>query len=190
MDRVKTVYVGYVLFFLILMGSVLAVALLAFDNDMGAAYAAFSLTCHQKLSRSLCIFNSADSYWIGDCTPQEGEYITDSRDRSAIKTKYNGIVGVKMPVCARDVGLYTAMLIGGLLYPLARNLEDEVPPSIFLIIALVPIGLDGGVQIVSELGLLPFVYESTNLARLATGAIAGLAASFYAIPILANLVLK
>ncbi len=97
---------------------------------------------------------------------------------------------MKMPVCSRDIGLYAAMLIGGLMYPLARKLEDDVPPSIFLILALVPIGIDGGVQIVSEIGILPFLYESTNAVRLITGAVAGLAAAFYAIPILTSLVSK
>jgi uncharacterized membrane protein len=190
MERVRAVYLGYLAFFLILTGSVLAVPLLAFSNDMGAAYAAFSVTCHQKISRSLCVFSGPDGYWIADCTPQNGNFNTSPTDRSDIRVRYDGVSGMKMPVCSRDFGLYAAMLLGGLLYPLARKLDDEVPPSIFLIIALVPIGIDGGVQVVSELGILPFVYESTNAIRLATGAIAGFAAAFYAIPILTNLVSK
>lgn len=190
MERVQAVYLGYLAFFLILVGSILAVPLLAFDNDMGAAYAAFSVTCHQKLSRSLCVFNDESGYWIADCTPQDGSFVTSPADRSGIGVVYEGVRGMKMPVCSRDIGLYAAMLLGGLLYPLARRLEDEVPPSVFLILALVPIGLDGGVQIASELGVLPFLYESTNALRLATGGVAGLAAAFYAIPILTNLVSK
>ncbi len=190
MERVRAVYLGYLAFFLILTCSVFAVPLLAFDNDMGAAYAAFSVTCHQKLSRSLCLFNDGEGYWVADCTPQEGRYVTTPADRSEVRVSYDGAVGLKMPVCSRDIGLYSAMLVGGLLYPLARRLEDDVPPAIFLILALVPIGIDGGIQIVSEIGILPFVYESTNAVRLATGAIAGLAAAFYAVPILTNLALK
>lgn len=188
MESIKAVYLGYLAFFLILVASILAVPLLAFGNDMGAAYAAFSVTCHQKLSRSLCLFNDGDSLWIADCTPQEGVFVQSSDDRNEIKVSYDGATGFKMPVCSRDIGMYAAMLFGGLAYPLARRLDDDVPPSIFLIIALIPIGLDGGVQIISEMGILPFVYESTNWIRLLTGAIAGLAAAFYAIPILANLV--
>jgi uncharacterized membrane protein len=136
------------------------------------------------------MFNDGNGYWIADCTPQDGDFVTSPTDRTGLGVIYEGVRGMKMPVCSRDIGLYGAMLIGGLLYPLARKLEDDVPPSIFLIVALVPIGLDGGVQIVSELGILPFVYESTNAVRLLTGAIAGLAAAFYAIPILTNLMLK
>lgn len=190
MERVRAVYLGYLAFFLILTGSILIVPLLAFDNDMGAAYAAFSVTCHQKLSRSLCIFNDGGGYWIADCTSQGGNFVTSPADRTMVEVVYDGVRGMKMPVCSRDIGLYAAMLIGGLLYPLARKLDDDVPPSVFLILALVPIGIDGGIQIVSEIGLLPVVYESTNLVRVVTGGVAGLAAAFYAIPILANLVSK
>lgn len=188
MESIKAVYLVYLTFFLILTGSVLAVPFLAFGNDMSAAYAAFSVTCHQKLSRSLCVLSDGNGYWIADCTPQEGTFVASPDDRNKIEVSYDNVTGFKMPVCARDIGLYAAMLIGGLAYPLARRLDDEIPPSIFLIIALVPIGLDGGIQIISEMGILPFVYESTNAVRLLTGAIAGLAAAFYAIPILVNLV--
>lgn len=190
MERIQAVYLGYLAFFLILTSSILAVPFLAFDNDMNAAYAAFSVTCHQKLSRSLCIFSDGEGYWVADCTPQGGNFVTSSADRTAVGVIYDGFKGMKMPVCSRDIGLYAAMLIGGLMYPLARKLEDDVPPSIFLILALVPIGIDGGVQIVSEIGILPFLYESTNAVRLITGAVAGLAAAFYAIPILTSLVSK
>ena len=190
MERTQAVYLGYLAFFLILSSSILVVPFLAFDNDMSAAYSAFSVSCHQKLSRSLCLFNDGGEFWIADCTAQEGIYITTPSDRTEVRIKYDDVTGYKMPVCSRDIGLYSAMLFGGILYPLARKLEDDVPPSIFLIIALIPIGIDGGVQIISELGFLPFTYESTNVIRVITGGIAGLVASFYAIPILTNLVSK
>jgi uncharacterized membrane protein len=191
MNRIKAVYVIYLLFFAILVGLVFAVPILAFDSDVNTLYRAFAYTCHQKLSRSLCLFNDGESMWIADCTPQEGEFITSSSDRIDIKVEKDGITGFKMPVCSRDLGLYAAMLIGGLLYPLARRLDDRtLLPSIFLIIALIPIGLDGGLQFISELGILPFIYESSNAIRLITGGIAGLAATFYALPLLINMVSK
>ncbi len=98
------------------------------------------------------------------------------------------MTGFKVPVCARDVGLYLSMLFGGLVYPLVRRINDRyVYPAIYLVIAMVPIGIDGTVQLLSDIGLLPFVYESTNELRLITGFIAGFVAAFYAIPILVNL---
>ncbi len=189
MERERLAYAGYIVFFVILVGAVFAVPMLAFTSDMDAAYKAFSYTCHQKLSRSLCLFGGASGYWIADCTPQEGEFIPGASDRTAVKVVADSVTGYKMPVCSRDVGLYVAMLLGGLVYPFVRRLDDgAMYPAVFLVLAIVPLGIDGSLQLVSELGLLPFIYESTNLIRLATGAIAGFAAAFYAIPVLANLV--
>jgi uncharacterized membrane protein len=189
MERGRLAYAGYVIFFVVLVGSVFAVPFLAFSSDMGAAYQAFSYTCHQKLSRSLCLFGGPDGYWIADCTAQEGAFVTGSEDRTAVKVVADSVTGYKMPVCSRDVGLYGAMLLGGLIYPFVRRLEDgAMYPAIFLVLAIVPLGIDGSLQLVSELGVLPFIYESTNLMRVATGAIAGFVAAFYAIPVLVNIV--
>ncbi|MFN7991694.1 MAG: DUF2085 domain-containing protein [Candidatus Micrarchaeia archaeon] len=189
MERPVFVYMIYMVFFALLSGAIFLTPLLAFTMDMGSAYTAFSFTCHQKLSRSLCIFSDSKGYWIGDCMPQGGQFISDPSDRLATTVMAGGLIGKKMPVCSRDVGLYLAMLIGGLAYPLTLGFGNrKVFPAIFLLAAMVPIGLDGGIQLLSEIGFLPFVYESTNMIRLITGGIAGLAAAFYAIPILVNLV--
>jgi uncharacterized membrane protein len=188
MERQLLVYMAYIAFFALLLGSVFLTPYLAFSSDVGFSYSAFSATCHQKISRSLCLFSGGSGYWIGDCLPQAGKFVNDPADRTRIRVDNDGAVGYKMPVCSRDIGLYGAMLIGGIAYPFARRLnERKVYPAIYLVLAVVPLGLDGGVQFVSELGLLPFVYESTNFMRVATGAIAGFAAAFYAIPILVNL---
>ncbi len=190
MNRAQLVYAAYMVFFTLLVGLVFITPLLAFEQDMELAYGAFSYTCHQKLSRSLCLFNDG-GYAISDCAPQQGNYITDPSDKTSIRVEKDGVVGYKLPVCSRDIALYAAMLLGGLLYPLARELDDKgVYPAIFLVIAIIPIGIDGGLQFISDIGLLPFVYESTNLIRLITGGIAGLAAAFYAIPILVNIASK
>ena len=193
MNRIEAVYSIYILFFLLLVGLVLWVPFWAFDNDAEGVYGAFRWACHQKLSRSLCLFNDEGTYSIADCTGQNGEYVPG--DQNDIRVERNGIIGYKLAVCARDFGLYAALLIGGLIYPLVRRLDDRaVYPGIYLVIAMIPIGLDGGLQFISDIliagGGSSFVYESTNLSRLITGAIAGLASSFYAIPILINMVSK
>ncbi|MEW6748202.1 MAG: DUF2085 domain-containing protein [Candidatus Micrarchaeota archaeon] len=185
MERTHLAYGIYVLILSALMGSIVAIPLLSFSQDMRWAYDAFGPTCHQKLSRSLCVFSEGHWYWIADCTPQEGEYVSQIADRESVAVEEGSVVGHKMPVCARDFGLYGAMLLGALAYPLIRRLDEPtLYPAIYLLLAMVPIGLDGGVQLVSELGLLPFVYESSNLMRILTGGIAGFAASFYAIPLI------
>jgi uncharacterized membrane protein len=188
MNRAYLIYSAYMLFSLLLVGLVLAVPFLAFNNDMTAAYEAFGYTCHQKLSRSICLFTDGSGYWIGDCTQQNGSFVSSYADRAALGVDTGSAVGYKMPVCARDFGIYGAMLLAGFLYPFMRRLDERgMWPALYLILALVPIALDGGVQLLSDIGWLPFAYESTNFLRLLTGAIAGGAASFYAIPLLVNL---
>jgi uncharacterized membrane protein len=197
MDRELYIYAIYTLFFALLAGTIIAVPLLSFSQDMDAFYKAFAPTCHQKLSRSLCVLSDGRGYWVGDCTPQNGQFVPNAADRETVKVAYppesalnpgtSTITGYKMPVCSRDFGIYGAMFFGALVYPLIRDVKEKrVWPAIWLILALVPIALDGGVQFLSDLGLLP-AYESTNAVRLFTGALAGFAASLYAIPILMNM---
>lgn len=195
MDKAKIAYAAYMLFFLVFAGSMVLVPFLAFGQDMSGAYGAFAPTCHQKLSRSFCVFNNNESYWIADCTSQGGAYVSDLADRRGVSVSgADGTLGYKMPVCARDFGIYFAMLLAGAAYPFVRRIETRAMyPAAYLIIAMVPIAVDGGLQLLTEIdkplfgaNILPFEYESTNLMRLATGAIAGFAASFYAIPILVN----
>ncbi len=195
MDKAKIAYAGYMLFFLLFAGSMVLVPFLAFRQDMGYAYDAFAPTCHQKLSRSLCVFNADESYWIADCTAQNEGYVGDLADRRGIKVEKDGATGYKMPVCSRDFGIYFAMLLAGAIYPFVRRIESRsMYPAAWLILAMVPIAIDGGLQLLTEIdkplfggNVIPFEYESTNLMRLLTGAIAGFAASFYAIPILVNI---
>lgn len=180
-------YSAYVIILFALVGLIFAAPFLAFSQDVEWLYHAFGPLCHQKLSRSYCLFNDDMGYWLGDCSPQEGSYITSAADRETIEVRYDSVRGFKMPVCARDLGLYGAMLLAALIYPLVRRLDERtVYPAIYLMLGIVPLALDGGVQLISELGILPFVYESTNLIRLLTGGIAGFVATFYALPLIAG----
>ncbi|MBU1886544.1 MAG: DUF2085 domain-containing protein [Candidatus Micrarchaeota archaeon] len=175
-------------FFIILVGLIFVTPFLAFDHDVNYLYDAFGQTCHQKLSRSLCVMSDSDSFWIADCTPQNGEYVKGLSDRKPITVSGDGYIGYKIPVCARDIGLYVAMLLGGAIYPIVRDMKDKrMYPVIYLLLAMVPIALDGGIQFISDAGFVAFAYESTNLIRLITGGIAGVVASIYAIPVLMNM---
>jgi uncharacterized membrane protein len=188
MKRAYIIYGAYMLFFLVLVGTIVATPLLSFAGSQSALYSAFSYTCHQKISRSLCIFSDDTTHWLGDCTPQNGTFVNTLADKTTVSVVIDGITGYKMPVCSRCFAIYAAMLFGGLIYPFVRKLNNkEVWPAKWLILALVPIGIDGTVQLLSDVRLLPFVYESTNEIRLITGGLAGLAAAFYAIPLLMNM---
>ncbi|VVB58449.1 Uncharacterised protein [Candidatus Anstonella stagnisolia] len=137
-----------------------------------ALYTAFAPFCHQLTSRSLCI--SAQGA-ITDCTPQNG---VPSYSHAVVVHLDDYILGYKFPVCSRDVAIYLAMLIGGILYPFLWKIEtEEIPNKWFLVLALIPIAIDGTTQLFT-------LRESTNTLRLITGAIAGFAIPFYLLPML------
>ena len=68
----------------------------------------------------------------------------------------------QMPFCARDVGIFAGLAIG-FTYALGRRIELTLP---LILLSLVPIGIDGTVQLLTD-------YESTNIRRVVTGLIAG-----------------
>jgi uncharacterized membrane protein len=73
------------------------------------------------------------------------------------------INGNQMPFCARDVAIFFGLVIG-----LGIVLFIRFPIKVWWIIGgLVPIGLDGGIQLLTS-------YESNNLFRVLTGVLAGL----------------
>jgi uncharacterized membrane protein len=97
------------------------------------------------------------------------------------------VFGAQMPVCARDVGIYAGMLLGALAFPFLFRMDGEKLLPLWVFIgAMVPIGIDGGVQLVSGYFPLPIIgaYESNNMLRLATGLLMGVVMSLYAIPLL------
>ncbi|HIP84045.1 MAG TPA: DUF2085 domain-containing protein [Methanothermococcus okinawensis] len=84
----------------------------------------------------------------------------------------------KMGVCARCFGIYTGALVGMILYPLVRRLDNfKIPNRYYLILALIPMGIDGITQL---LGLR----ESFNELRFVTGFIGGFVSIFYILPLL------
>lgn len=68
----------------------------------------------------------------------------------------------QMPFCARDVGLFVGLAAAS---GVATFVRYKINP-LFVLAGLVPIGVDGGVQLVTS-------YESNNALRVATGLLAG-----------------
>jgi uncharacterized membrane protein len=89
-----------------------------------------------------------------------------------IKERSYFINGNQMPFCARDLGIFFGLAFG-LLITLFIRIELK---WWWLVYGLVPIGLDGGIQLLSTEGinLLGYEYVSINPLRLLTGGLAGL----------------
>lgn len=89
-------------------------------------------------------------YWMGDLNCHN----KDSRTY--------GLKGNEMPFCVRDLAIFTGLLLGMLIF----FRRSHPLPFIAIVAGLVPIGLDGGTQLVTS-------YESINTMRLLTGLMAG-----------------
>jgi len=190
MKSSRILYLIYMAIMLLVVGLIVITPFIAFQDEQLSEifYKIFSPACHQKLSRSLCLFQSETGYFISDCTPQTGVFVPNDSD--ILYSEIDGNKGYKFAVCSRDVALYFAMFLGGIIYPFIRKIEEKkMLPAIYFIVAISPIALDGVVQLASIIGILP-PYESTNMIRMVTGGLAGFAAAIYIIPIIMSLFSK
>ncbi|OIR20587.1 MAG: hypothetical protein BEU01_01485 [Marine Group III euryarchaeote CG-Epi4] len=80
----------------------------------------------------------------------------------------------QMSFCARDTGIFVGLVLG-FTYASRKKMILTLP---LVIAALIPIGLDGTIQLLTD-------YESTNPKRLVTGLMAGIATGI-AIKIIAD----
>lgn len=97
----------------------------------------------------------------------------------------NPQMGYKMTICERDIAIYTALFIGGVIYsvPRVRRRLRPVPLWIFFILGVAPIGIDGFSQWFGypPLQLWP-VRETMPVFRVLTGALFGISVAWLGFP--------
>jgi uncharacterized membrane protein len=102
-------------------------------------------------------------------------------------------MGWKVALCQRDVGIYAAIVLFGIVYILLKRIGVKVPYLPFwayIVFAIVPLGLDGFSQLLANppfngLGLVFYpIRESTPLLRTLTGALFGAGNAWLAYPYL------
>ncbi|MGE3465620.1 MAG: DUF2085 domain-containing protein [Pyrinomonadaceae bacterium] len=86
------------------------------------------------------------------------------------------IAGEQFGVCSRCFGVYFGLLLGVAVYPLWRNIEEIEPlPRFWLFLSLIPITIDWSLTVFD-------IWENTQLSRLITGLILGLACATFIVP--------
>jgi uncharacterized membrane protein len=99
----------------------------------------------------------------------------------------NATVGYKMALCERDMGIYGAMLLFGIVYSLTGRRIKPLHWILWILIGLGPIGLDGFSQLFSQMdwawlaSVLPY-RESTPFLRVLTGGLFGFTTAWFAYP--------
>ena len=167
-------------------------------------YTMYGPMCHQMASRSFFLFGEQNAYpraiagtdlrpiesYMEDI-PEFAGVSADPRDwpnflLPARRFLGNETMGYKMALCERDIGIYSFVLVGGLVYALLRRRYRirPLPLWAFILIGMGPIALDGFSQLFSQYGVatsaLSFLStlfslrESTPLLRTMTGALFGL----------------
>lgn len=153
-------------------------------------YVVYGRLCHQLSYRSWFLFGEQAAYprELADL-PYELSYEdatgNDPFDiEAAFKFKGNEELGFKVAFCQRDIAIYGAILLFGIIFSISGKKIPSLPIAAWFILGIVPIGLDGLSQIISQLpwDIIP-VRESTPLLRSITGGLFGFTTAWFGYPI-------
>lgn len=135
-------------------------------------YAIYSPTCHQLPDRSYFLFGEQPVYSLQELESAgvlPGTSILERRRYVGDET-----IGWKVALCERDVAIYGALLVGGLLFGLLRGRVPKLSLKFYLLF-MIPIAVDGLTQL--------FGLRTSNWwLRTLTGALFGLATAWFAYP--------
>jgi uncharacterized membrane protein len=147
-----------------------------------AIYLVYQPTCHQLPERSLFLFGPQGAYSVAELEAENAIPPGSSLpQRGMLRYVGNPEIGYKAAICERDVAIYGSILLGGLLYGVARGFfarrgqrVPKLPVKVYLIL-LIPMVVDGVTQLTG-------LRESTWQLRIVTGMLVGLATVWLAYP--------
>jgi uncharacterized membrane protein len=145
-------------------------------------YVVYSPFCHQLPERSYFLFGPQKTYALSELEAKGAVSVgLNILQREILRYPGAPPLGYKVALCERDIAIFGSLLLGGLLFGLARSIlhrrGSEVPrlPVWAYLLALVPIGIDGVTQLIG-------LRESDWILRSITGALFGLATVWLAYP--------
>ena len=197
-------YLHVVIGFLILVVGLAFLAPLLIEWDLPDAaqniYSLYHPFCHQLAFRSLFLFGEQAFYprelahIEGLMTYGEATGLDEEDFAAASAFLGNPEMGYKVALCQRDIAIQSSLLIFTLIFALARQKIKPIPIYIWFIFGFLPIALDGGTQLLSQLGLQGLSWltprESAPWQRLLTGALFGLFSAWFILPILRESMLE
>lgn len=164
-----------------------------------AIYRIYKPLCHQFAFRSFFLFGEQPFYPLAEAgvagakTFEQVSGIPNLNDPYSY-TRFearqyvgNESIGYKVALCERDVAIYFAILLFGILYGLTGRRIKSLHWILWLLLGIAPIGLDGFSQLFSQFNwewlasILPY-RESTPFLRILTGALFGLCTAWFAYP--------
>jgi uncharacterized membrane protein len=153
-------------------------------------YLPYKGMCHTYGFRSFYLFGDQIAYSRNEFEQKTGINTSTAGGLFAARDfQGNESVGYKIAICQRDMAIYPAMAIGGIIYGLSRKRIQKMPWWLFLLLGIAPIGIDGFSQLLSQPPLNFFQYrESVWQLRVLTGALFGFSVAWLIFPLLSGTV--
>lgn len=188
----------------VLIGILLAYSLVPFlapilkqaglDGVAQLIYQPYKFVCHTYGFRSFYLFGQQAVYTRNEFEAKTGIDTSTAEGLFAARDfQGNPDVGYKIALCQRDMAIYPAMALGGMLFGLMRRRMRAMPWWLFLVIGIAPIGLDGFSQLFSQppFSLFPLFNwisyrESVWQLRVLTGALFGFSVAWLVFPMIAS----
>ncbi len=152
-------------------------------------YRAYSTVCHQFAYRSWFLFGDQVAYprsaaQVESLIPYGAATGLDEADPFAARDFIgNKQVGYKVAFCERDVAIYGGILLFGIIFAIVGRRLPGLPWYFWILLGIVPIGLDGFSQLLSQPPFSLWVYrESTPFLRTLTGGLFGFATAWFGYP--------
>jgi len=156
-------------------------------------YRVYSTMCHQLAFRSFFLFGEQLDYpravagVKGLLTFAQATGLgegTTAQELIAARTFVgNEVIGYKVALCERDVSIWGGLLLFGVIYSLTGRRLPALPWYLWLVIGIIPIGIDGVSQLLSQPPFNFYVFrESTPLLRVLTGGLFGVATAWFGYP--------
>jgi uncharacterized membrane protein len=161
-------------------------------------YKIYSPLCHQWAFRSFFMFGEQPYYphaaanMPGVLSFEQVSGISDTSDPSRIQARQfqgNPVLGYKVAFCERDVAIWGAMALFGLIFAVTRRKLPKLHWILWILVGMGPIGVDGFSQLLSQIpntfiqSILPY-RESTPFLRVVTGFLFGITTAWFMFPMI------
>jgi uncharacterized membrane protein len=123
-----------------------------------AIYLLYSTQCHQLPQRSYFLFGPQLSYSLSEI---QAAWVKTNNPLVLRQFLGNSEMGWKVAWSDRMVSMYMSVVLGGLLYALLRK-HLRPPPWWIFVLLLMPLVIDGGTHMLSDLGGLGSGFRDTN----------------------------
>jgi uncharacterized membrane protein len=155
-------------------------------------YQPYKAMCHTYGFRSFYLFGEQLVYDRDEFEQKTGiDTSTPNGLFAARDYQGDARVGYKIGLCQRDMSIYPAIAINGMIYSFARRRVKQLSWLAFILIGVLPIGLDGFSQLFSQppfnfippFSWLPY-RESVWWMRVLTGALFGTSVAWLVFPMI------